>query len=131
LKIIKQIFIILLFYVLGEMLALLIKLIFPSVFIPGTILGMGLLLLVLATGKMALNEVDEVGSFLTTNMAFFFIPAAVSVLEYANLLQSAFIKILIIIVVSILFSFFMVTLFVKLTLLLQLKWQKPKEDPHA
>jgi len=130
-KLIKQIFVILLFYVLGEMAALGIKTLFPGVFVPGTIIGMGLLLMVLASKKMPLSAVDDVGSFLTNNMAFFFIPAAVSVLEYLDLLKNSIGKILLIIVISILFSFAMVSLSVKLTLWLQQKYGKKQEEPHA
>jgi len=134
-KIIKQIFVILMFYVLGEMVALGIRAIFPSLFVPGTIIGLGLLLMALGSRLLKLEHVDDVGSFLTSNMAFFFIPAAVSVLEYMNLLQSSITKIILIIVISIIFSFFMVTLSIKGTLYLQKKWLLHKEqkrsDDHA
>ena len=134
-KIIKQIFVILLFYVLGEVLALGIRALFPTLFVPGTILGLGLLLIALATKLIKLIHVDDVGSFLTGNMAFFFIPAAVSVLEYVDLLKNSFVKIIIIIVISIIFSFFMVALSIKATLFLQDKWkinrEKKRSDDHA
>ena len=134
-KIIKQIFVILLFYVLGEIVALGIRAVFPTLFVPGTIIGLGLLLIALASKKLKLIHVDDVGSFLTGNMAFFFIPAAVSVLEYLDLLQSSIVKILLIIVISIIFSFFMVALSIKGTLYLQAKWQdrqaKKRSDDHA
>lgn len=134
-KIIKQIFVILLFYVFGEIVALGIRALFPSLFVPGTIIGLGLLLIALASNKLKLIHVDDVGSFLTGNMAFFFIPAAVSVLEYMDLLKSSFVKIILIIVISIIFSFFMVALSIKATLYLQQKWQghraKKRSDDHA
>jgi len=130
-KLIKQIFVILLFYVLGEIAALGIKTLFPGVFVPGTIIGMGFLLIALASKKLPLTTVDDVGSFLTNNMAFFFIPAAVSVLEYLDLLKNSIGKILLIIVISILFSFAMVSLSVKLTIYLQKKYSKKTEEPHA
>lgn len=133
-KIIKQIFIILLFYVLGEIIAYGIKLILPNVFIPGTIIGLALMLVALLSKKLKLGDVDDVGSFLTSNMAFFFIPAAVSVLEYVNILKTSFIKIIAIIVLSIIFSFTLVTLAVKATIILQEKLKKKKQkgsDYHA
>lgn len=70
-KIIKQIFVILLFYILGEILAYLISLVLPSVYIPGTILGLLLLVGVLISGKLSMDYVDDVGTFLTSNMVFF------------------------------------------------------------
>lgn len=133
-KIIKQIFIILLLYVLGEIIAYGIKLILPNVFIPGTIIGLALMLVALLSKKLKLGDVDDVGSFLTSNMAFFFIPAAVSVLEYVNILKTSFIKIIAIIVLSIIFSFTLVTLAVKATIILQEKLKKKKQkgsDYHA
>ncbi len=133
-KIIKQIFIILLFYVLGEMAAFGIKALFPTVFIPGTIIGLALMLVALLSKKLKLGDVDDVGSFLTSNMAFFFIPAAVSVLEYVNILKTSFIRIIAIIVLSIIFSFTLVTLSVKATIILQEKLKKKKQegsDHHA
>lgn len=125
-KIIRQIFVILLFYVLGEIIALGIKTLLPNVFIPGTIIGLALLLVALLSKKIPIDHVDDVGSFLTSNMAFFFIPAAVSVLEYVNILQESFLRIIYIIVISIIFSFFMVALSVKGTILLQNKYKLRK-----
>lgn len=102
-KILRQIFLILLFYLLGEFISLAIGWIIPNFYFPGAILGMMLLLPFLLYKKL---NIDEVGGFLSTNMSFFFIPAAVSVLEYINLLQSTFLIILVIIILSTLISFF-------------------------
>jgi holin-like protein len=67
-KIFKQIGLILLFYVIGEALSYLILLLLPHFFIPGPILGMVLLLLVMSIRWIQLKDVDEVGTFLTSNM---------------------------------------------------------------
>lgn len=118
-KIIKQIFIILLFYVIGEAISHIVELIFPSIFIPGTIIGMILLLTFLITEKIKLEHVNEVGTFLTSNMAFFFIPAAVSVIEYIDILKSVFLKIILIVIISTIINFFVIAWVVKMTI----KWQ--------
>lgn len=118
-KIIKQIFIILLFYVIGEAISHIVELIFPSIFIPGTIIGMILLLTFLITEKIKLEHVNEVGTFLTSNMAFFFIPAAVSVIEYIDILKSVFLKIILIVIISTVINFFVIAWVVKMTI----KWQ--------
>lgn len=102
-KILRQIFLILLFYLLGELLSLSIGFLIPGFYFPGAILGMILLLPLLLNKKL---NIDEVGGFLSANMSFFFIPAAVSVLEYINLLQSTFLIIFLIITLSTLISFF-------------------------
>lgn len=123
-KIIGQIFIILLFYVIGESLSFIISLIFPNIFIPGTILGLFAFLVVLLNKRikiLSVKDVDEVGTFLTNNMAFFFIPAAVSVMEYFDILKTTFLKIIAIIIISLLIMFFVVAYVVKFTLHLQNK----------
>lgn len=131
LKIIKQIFIILLFYVIGEVLSFLLSNIFTKIYFPGTILGLIIFLLFLLNKKIKivkLEDVDEVGSFLTNNMAFFFIPAAVSVVEYFDVLQANFIKIVVIIIISLLISFIAITYTIKLTIYIQQKFLKQGES---
>lgn len=129
-KIFKQIGLILLFYVIGEVLSYLILLVLPRFFIPGPIIGMILLLLVMNFRWIKLKDVDEVGSFLTSNMAFFFIPAAVSVLEYFDVISPVIWQIAIVIVIGIFTTFFAVVYSVKLTLVIQSKLQRRKEDTH-
>lgn len=131
LKIIKQIFIIILFYVIGEVLSILLSNIFTKIYFPGTILGLIIFLLFLLNKKIKivkLEDVDEVGSFLTNNMAFFFIPAAVSVVEYFDVLQANFIKIVVIIIISLLISFIAITYTIKLTIYIQQKFLKQGES---
>ena len=74
-----------------------------------------------------MRDVQDVGTFLTNNMAFFFIPAAVSVMEYYELLKATFIYILIIIFISAIITFLAVAYSVKLTLFLQDKVRNKKE----
>lgn len=126
-QIIKQIFIILLFYVIGESISLGVRSITPVIYIPGTILGMLLLLLFLLKKYIKMRDVQDVGTFLTNNMAFFFIPAAVSVMEYYDLLRSTFLYILIIIFISAIVTFLAVAYSVKLTMYLQNKRNREKE----
>lgn len=83
------------------------------IFIPGAILGMVLLLLALILKIVKLEEVEDVANFLTNNMAFFFIPAAVSVMEYFQILKIVFVKIIIICILSIFITFFVISLFLK------------------
>jgi len=130
-KIIRQIFIILLFFVLGEIVSLAITAIIPSVFLPGSIIGMILLLIALVTKVVKIDDVDEVGTFLTNNMAFFFIPAAVSVMEYFDLLQSVAIQILLICIISVIITFFIVGYVVKLTVYLQSKYSSNKGEENV
>ncbi len=123
-KILKQICIILLFYIIGEIISSFISLIFPNFFIPGTIIGMVILLILLVTKMIKLVHVEEVGTFLSNNMSFFFIPAAVSVIDYLDILQSVIFKVLIICAISIIVSFVLVAYAVKITITLQEKYKK-------
>lgn len=125
-KIIRQIFIILLFYIVGELLALGIRSLFPTIMIPGTILGLIVLLVMLSTNVLKLTAVDDVGTFLTANMAFFFIPAAVSVIDYFDILSDSILAILALLITSTVLSFFAIAGSVKLVVWLQAKQQEKK-----
>ena len=76
-KYIKQILIILLFTVLGEVLSRLIP--FP---IPAAIYGIVLMLLALGTGILKPKAVKEVSGFLISIMPVLFVAPAVRILEY-------------------------------------------------
>jgi holin-like protein len=127
-KILKQILIILLFYILGEMISFGIKAIFPKLFLPGTIIGMVLLLITLFTKVIKMEDIYEVGSFFTNNMAFFFIPAAVAVVDYFDLLAPSIIKIIIIAIVSVIVSFVAIVYSIKLTLYLQKRFGRESNE---
>jgi len=130
-RIIRQIFTILAFFILGELAQAGISALFPAVFLPGTVLGMLFLLIALFTKLVPMNHVETVGSFLTANMAFFFIPAAVSVLEYLDLLQAHLWKILLIIFAGVFISFFAVAASVRWTMKWQSAWRAKRRDKHA
>ena len=76
-KYLKQILIILVFTMLGELLAYVIP--FP---IPAAIYGIVLMLIALSTGIVTPDKVKEVSSFLTGIMPILFVPPAVRILEY-------------------------------------------------
>lgn len=81
-KCIEQIFIILLFYALGEVLSLLI-----AKFIPGSVLGMMLLFIALKFKIIHPEQVDKASDFLTQNMGIFFVPAGVGLITQLDLLK--------------------------------------------
>ena len=76
-KYLKQILIILVFTMLGELLAALIP--FP---IPAAIYGIVLMLIALGTGIVTPEKVKDVSSFLTGIMPILFVPPAVRILVY-------------------------------------------------
>ncbi|MFT3751420.1 MAG: CidA/LrgA family protein [Paludibacter sp.] len=86
---IKGFFYILLFYFLGQMLSLLIH-----GFIPGSVLGMILLFLSLFFKIIKPENVKDTATVITKNMAVFFVPAAVGLMAYGELLSNSLVAIL-------------------------------------
>ncbi len=72
---------------------------------PASVIGMVLLLLLLLSGVLRVNHIREKSDFLLSNMAFFFIPAGVSVINYFDVLASALLPLLVICVVSTVLTF--------------------------
>ena len=89
-KYVKQFAIIMGITCVGELLNYLLPL--P---IPGSIYGMVLLFLLLLTGVLKLEQVEETGDFLTGIMPVMFIPAAVGIMDSFVEVQSMLIPILI------------------------------------
>lgn len=81
---IKGSFYILLFYFLGELLSKCMH-----GFIPGSVLGMVLLFLALYFKLLPSNNVKDVATSITKNMAVFFVPAAVGLMAYASVFTSS------------------------------------------
>lgn len=94
-KMIKGIFIILLFYFLGQGISYLI-----AGFIPGNIIGMILLFLSLYFKIITPDKVREVANAFTKNMAIFFIPAGAGLLGSYGLISKFWMSILIVCSIS-------------------------------
>lgn len=92
---IKGIFIILLFYFVGQLISYLI-----SGFVPGSIIGMLLLFLCLHLKFIRPDNVSTVADAFTKNMAVFFIPAGVGLMGSFGLLSKFWYSILIVCSVS-------------------------------
>lgn len=99
-KIIKQIGIIFTICWLSQVLEYLLPFAFPS-----SVLGLILLLIALLTGVLRLEHIQEKSDFLLSNMAFFFIPAGVSMMNYFQVFKSTLIPFLVIIVLTTIFTF--------------------------
>ena len=78
-NVLTQLAILLLICFVGEGVALLLPIAFPS-----SVISMILLFLLLLTGALKLRQIEDAADFLTKNMAFFFIPAGVEILENYN-----------------------------------------------
>lgn len=88
-KMVKGIFIILLFYFLGEAISYLI-----NGFVPGNIIGMILLFLSLYFKVFSPDRVKDVANAFTRNMAIFFIPAGAGLLGSYGLISEFWMSIL-------------------------------------
>lgn len=97
-KIIKQLFWIFLFSLLGDGVSILIS---NFVAIPGSVIGMVLLFIALHFNWLKLSQVEEVGTWLTDNMAILFVPAGVGLMTNFDLLANVWLHLLIIMVVTV------------------------------
>lgn len=61
--------------------------------IPGSVLGMGLLLLGLMTNLVDIKWFEEAAEMLLANMALFFVPAGVGVMIYGDLIAAEWLPI--------------------------------------
>lgn len=99
-KIIKQIGIFFTVCWLSQIVAANLPFSFPS-----SVIGMILLFICLLTGILKIEHVQEKADFLMENMAFFFVPAGVSVMNYFDILKSTLVPFLIICIVSTIITF--------------------------
>lgn len=83
---------------------------------PASVIGMVLLFACLVTGLLRIEHIQEKADFLLGNMAFFFIPAGVSIINYFDVLKSAAAQLVVICVVSTIVTFAVTAWSVKLTL---------------
>lgn len=96
-KIIMQLFWIILFSLLGEIVSVAIA---SFVAIPGSVIGMALLFLALHYNVLKLSQVDEVGSWLTDNMAILFVPAGVGLMTNFDVLAESWLQLIVIMFVT-------------------------------
>ncbi|MEN8139035.1 MAG: CidA/LrgA family protein [Bacteroidota bacterium] len=94
-KIIGQLAIILAVYMLGVALES-----FFSLTVPGSIIGMLIMLLLLYLRILKVEHIKEVSAFFLNNMMFFFIPATVSIMVSYHALDGMFGEITLLIILS-------------------------------
>ena len=124
-KVMKQILIIIIFALIGNLLSYLLSLInFPF---PGSLIGLILLFVFLLTGLIKTEGISEVGQYFIDNMGIFFVPGAILILNNIRILSEIWWKLAIIILVAFIISFTATYWAVRLTLFLQDKVRKKKE----
>lgn len=118
-KIIKQVGIIFLLC----WVSLVIEALLPFSF-PASVIGMILLFLCLLTGVLKIGHIQEKSDFLLSNMAFFFVPAGVSIMNYLDLLADSVVPLLLICVVSTVITFAVTAWSVQLTAAAMRRWKR-------
>lgn len=82
---------------------------------PASIIGMLILLVLLATRVVRPEHVQEKSDFLLANLPFFFIPAAVSIMNYTDVLQGKLVALLAVCILSMVVTFAVTAAAVQIT----------------
>lgn len=85
------------FSLIGEVISILIA---SFIAIPGSVIGLVLLFLALQLNVLKVEQVDEVGTWLTSNMGIFFVPAGVGLMTNFGVLADTWWQLLVIMVVT-------------------------------
>ncbi|MHC9389662.1 CidA/LrgA family protein [Clostridioides difficile] len=96
-KVFNQLVIILSIWVIGEYISSFIQ---GIILIPGSIVGMLLLFLLLQFKVLDLSSIENVSGFFLDNMAIFFIPAGVSLINSLDLIRENVLVLLLVICLS-------------------------------
>lgn len=120
-KIFKEILIIFSISMVGEFISGILPFSFPS-----SIIALGLMLIVLCLRVVKEEDISTTGDFLLSNMAFFFIPASVKILELFELLKSVWVQIVLISLSTTIITFFVTGWAVELTIRLMEKRRNGK-----
>lgn len=107
----------------GEGVAALLPVAFPA-----SVISMVLLMVLLLTGVVKDRHIQTASHFLVANMAFFFLPSFVGLLEHIELLKSQLVPLLLIIVLTTPVVYLVTGWTVRL---LMLHYRNRKEDRHA
>lgn len=94
-KLFREAIIIFGIYLIGELISGLLNL--P---IPGNILGMLILLFLLCTKVIKLEQIQTVSTFLLDHLAFFFIPAGVGLMTSVGVIKDTWIRIIVVCIIT-------------------------------
>ena len=107
----------------GEGVAALLPVAFPA-----SVISMVLLMVLLLTGVVKDRHIQTASHFLVANMAFFFLPSFVGLLEHIELLKSQLVPLLLLIVLTTPVVYLITGWTVRL---LMLRHRNRKEDRHV
>lgn len=92
-KYILQLGILIAFWIVGDGISYLLS---SIIVIPGAIIGMILLFIALTSGLIKESLIKDTSDFFLNNIAFFFLPASVAIMDVSDSLKGAVIPLLII-----------------------------------
>lgn len=95
---------------------------------PASVIAMLLLLLCLLTGLLKVEHIREKSDFLLGNMAFFFIPAGVNVINYLDILKKSWFPLVVICTITTIVTFAATALSIRLTVRLLHKTGGTKDE---
>jgi holin-like protein len=95
LKIIRQLGIITVICFLGELIKISLKLA-----VPGNVIGMILLLILLCSGIIKIEMVEDISKFLLDHLPFFFVPAGVGLIVSIGIIKNCWQYVILIIFIS-------------------------------
>lgn len=95
---------------------------------PATVIGMILVLILLLCRVLKVEHIKEKSDFLLSNMAFFFLPAGVSIINYFDVLKNCAVQLVIICVVSTVVTFAVTAYSMKLVVYLMNRRKIGKEE---
>lgn len=121
-KILQQLGILFLISFLCELVSSFLPFTFPA-----SVLAMIILFILLATNLIKEKYIEETSSFLQKNMALFFIPPAVFIIDEFNLFKDKIFQIIFISFISFLITFTITAFTVNLVIKIQSKFKNKKE----
>lgn len=96
--------------------------------VPASVIGMLLLLLLLNMQILKPHHIERSSNFLLKNMAFFFIPAGVSIINNYNFVANNVLQLLLVCFITLLLTFAVTARTVILVIRLQNKTQNRKQE---
>ncbi|MGL4982014.1 MAG: CidA/LrgA family protein [Treponemataceae bacterium] len=105
------------------LLAQAISLLLPFAF-PSSVIAMLILLILLIVRVIRIKQIEELSAFFKSNMAFFFLPSTVGIIEVFDLLKPIWIQFILICIISTIATFLATAGTVKIIMILQSKLAK-------
>lgn len=94
-NLLKELWILILFFLIGEVITILV----PSP-LPGNVIGFILMVLTLKMGIIKEDSITHVTNFLLNNLAILFIPGGVAILKVLHLFNGNILKLLLLILIT-------------------------------